>query len=67
MKVKSYYTKLMNAKAVYKVYCSCGHPTFIYPFEKKQKKICTWCGLYVYANKKEEFIDNLRKEGIKYE
>lgn len=56
--------KLLRNKRKYKYYCKCGHHVIIYPFEKKKKKICSWCGYYVYANKKEEFKDRLRKVGI---
>lgn len=40
--------------------CKCGHSVVIYPFEKRTKKICTWCGEYVYINEREEFKDKLR-------
>lgn len=49
----------------YKYYCKCGNSAIIYPFEKRQKKLCDWCGNYIYANKREEFKDNLRKVGVK--
>lgn len=46
----------MYADNTYK--CKCGHsitiPNFI------NKKLCTWCGNYVYKNKKEEFRDKLK-------
>lgn len=51
--------RLDNERSKYKVYCKCGHSIIIYPFEKKDKKICSWCGYYVYKNKKLEFIDKL--------
>lgn len=37
----------------YKYYCKCGNSAIIYPFEKRQKKLCDWCGNYIYANKRE--------------
>lgn len=40
--------------------CRCGHSLTIYPFEEKNKKICGWCGKYVYINETEEFKDKLR-------
>ena len=43
----------------YKHICKCGHTVVIYPFEKRIKKLCGWCGRYVYINKKEEFRDRL--------
>lgn len=42
--------------------CKCGHSVVIYPFEKKQSKICRWCGKLVFADKKEEFKHKLQKE-----
>lgn len=44
---------------MYKHYCKCGHSVVIYPMEKKIKKICSWCGSYVYTDKKEEFKEKL--------
>ena len=57
--------KVLREKNKYKFRCKCGHSVTIYPFEKYQKKLCHWCSNYIYANKKEEFKDNLRKAGIK--
>ena len=57
--------KVVNEKSKYKYYCKCGNSAIIYPFEKRQKKLCDWCGNYIYANKREEFKDNLRKVGVK--
>ena len=39
----------------YKYYCKCGHTVVIYPMENKVKKICSWCGNWVYIDKKVEF------------
>ena len=42
------------------VKCNCGH---IVNFNSnKNKIICSWCGNYVYKNKKVEFIEKLKKE-----
>nr|DAE91238.1 MAG TPA: alpha-aminoadipate carrier protein [Caudoviricetes sp.] len=41
--------------------CRCGHSVVIYPFEKRIKKLCSWCGEYVYINEREEFKDKLMK------
>lgn len=51
--------KRLEEKKKYTVYCKCGHSMAIYPMEHKTKKICSWCGYYVYKNKKVEFIDRL--------
>lgn len=47
--------------AKYKHMCRCGHSVVIYPFEKRIKKLCSWCGEYVYINEREEFKDKLMK------
>lgn len=52
--------RLMEEVSKYKYYCKCGHSIVIYPFEKRNKKICHWCGSYVYVDKKEEFKDKMR-------
>lgn len=46
----------MYADNTYK--CKYGHSIAIPKFINK--KICTWCGNYVYKNKKEEFRDKLK-------
>ena len=45
-----------------KYICKCGHRVII-PFDK-DKKLCRWCGRYVFKNKKDEFVYKL-KEKIK--
>ena len=40
--------------------CSCGHKVFIHP--KRSKALCSWCGHYVYKDKKEEFKNKLLGE-----
>ena len=51
-------------------YCYCGHSVYIKPDE--QRMLCSWCGHWVYRNKrkqnkniekikKEEFRNNLRR------
>ena len=42
--------KLSEETSKYKHYCKCGHSVVIYPFEKKDKKLCNWCGRYVYED-----------------
>lgn len=51
--------KRMSEIDKYKYYCKCGHPVGIYPIERKNKKICNWCGQYVYINRQEEFKEKL--------
>lgn len=42
------------------VKCNCGHTI---DFKSNKNKIlCSWCGNYVYKNKKIEFIEKLKKE-----
>lgn len=60
-------TRLENTRRKYKYKCShCGWFNIIYPFEKKDKKICRNCGYYVYNSDKAKFKDKL-KEVIKNE
>ena len=51
--------KLLREKKIYQVYCKCGHYAYIYPMEKRNKKVCTWCGKYIYVNPKDEFKERL--------
>lgn len=52
-------TKIFNSIAKCKVKCTCGHsiPT------TKPKVICSWCGNYVYKDKRLEFKEKLKKVG----
>lgn len=43
-----------------KVKCKCGHKVAIPSF--KNKKLCDWCGHYVYKEQKDEFKDALLKK-----
>lgn len=38
--------------------CACGRKEYI-PRHKK-RTICTWCGKWIYRDKKEEFKDRMR-------
>ena len=38
--------------------CTCGRKVMI-RFDET-KSLCTWCGKYVYKNKKDEFIDRMK-------
>lgn len=51
--------KRVNEISKYKYYCKCGHSVIIYPMEGRNKKICSWCGNWVYVNKKEEFKEKI--------
>lgn len=44
--------------AQYKIKCKCGHSILM----KNNKIICSYCGNYVYKNKKIEFMDKLKGE-----
>lgn len=47
-------------KDKFKIYCKCGHVVHIYPFEHINKKVCSWCGKYVYVNEKERFKEKMK-------
>ena len=54
--------KILEEYSKHKVYCKkCGHPVLFLPFENKEKKICSWCGHYIYLNEKIEFKEKLKK------
>lgn len=46
-----------------KIRCSCGRRVVIPVWVDKQ--LCSWCGHYVYRNKKLEFKEKLKQKGIK--
>ena len=50
-------TKLFNMITRNTIKCICGHSVFT----MKPKEICTWCGNYVYKDKKLEFKEKLKK------
>ena len=57
-----YEARLEDMRRKYKFKCKhCGWFTVIYPFEKKDKKVCRNCGHYVYSDYKYEFIDKVKE------
>ena len=69
MKINKTYindSKRFNEATRYKIKCKkCEHSVVFYPMEHKYKKICSWCGYYVYKDKKEEFKERLNYESKK--
>lgn len=59
MKKRSYAEdiKYFEAIAKHKYKCKCGHTVVVV---NKKKTLCTWCGCYVYKDKKEEFKERLK-------
>lgn len=56
------FKKLTNAEDKVKYTCKCGRRVII--SSQKDKEICSWCGNYVFKNKKDEFKYRV-KERIK--
>ena len=55
-------TKLFNAIAKLRRHCkNCGHSVIFYENSKKEKRICTHCGNYIYKNDLIEFKEKLKK------
>ena len=50
--------KLDEELAKYKVKCKCGHKMVLIHADKV---ICSWCGYYVYKDKKTEFKEMIKK------
>ena len=46
--------KLHSKAADYTYTCKCSHRVVIYPFEKKERKLCNHCGYYVYTDAKKQ-------------
>lgn len=54
--------RLEEVRRKHKYKCiHCGWFNVIYPFEKRDKKVCKNCGRYVYINKQAEFKDKLKE------
>lgn len=51
--------KLMNAYSEIRHYCKCGHSVILPAFV--DKKICSWCGHYVFRTPKIEFEYKLKQ------
>lgn len=52
-------TKRFRAQTDDRVLCSnCGHSELMF----HDKCICSWCGSYVYKNKKVEFKEKMKRE-----
>ena len=52
-KLFNYQKKLDKVIENNRYYCKCGHSVVILP--KEEKTFCTYCGHYVFKNKKDEF------------
>lgn len=63
-KLKDIQTKLYESKEKYKIYCKCGHPTYLV---KSNYKICTWCGNMVFKDKKTEFLYKVGKKRVLFD
>ena len=60
-KTPEYEARLESIRRQYKYKCKhCSWLNVIYPFEKRDKKICKNCGYYVYISKEAEFKDKLK-------
>lgn len=52
------YEKIVDEYDKVKIRCKCGHRVIV-PLKEK-KRLCGWCGYWVYRDKKEEFKDKLK-------
>lgn len=53
-------TKYFDEIAKHKYLCECGHSVLI--TGKNIKRLCDWCGHYVYISEKEKKRDNFKKK-----
>lgn len=51
--IDSYYSQ-------FKVKCKCGHVVVISPINTK--KLCSFCGNYIYRDKKDEFKERMKEK-----
>lgn len=51
------YKEIEDCSKAFRVKCKCGHSVMI--TNKYKRLICSWCGKYVYLNKKDEFKNKL--------
>lgn len=57
--MKNISKKMVEERTKFRIYCDCGHSMVLFPFEHRNKKICSYCGKYVYKNEKEKFKEKL--------
>ncbi len=57
--------KFEDVRSKYRIYCKCGHSMVFFPYEKETRKLCTYCGHFVYKNKEEEFYTKMKQELFK--
>ena len=57
--VKEYKQRLDKYMATNRYYCKCGHSVVISPINNK--KLCTHCGIWIFKNKKDEFIYRMKE------
>jgi len=55
-------SKIFDSITKCRVKCKCGHTTVL---ANKDRKICTWCGHYVYKTPRIEFKYKLKEKGVK--
>lgn len=53
-------TRYFDERTKYKVKCKCGHSILMQP--TIEKKLCSWCGYYIYREQKVEFKDMLLRK-----
>ena len=53
-------TRFFEERTRNRIKCKCGHSTTMKPTTKK--KLCTWCGNYIYREAKEEFKNTLLRK-----
>ena len=58
-----WYRNLTNEYDKVKFICKCGHRVII--LKKIEKKICDWCGEFVFRDKKAEFDYRMKEQLLK--
>lgn len=64
MKFKDKASVKYDSLTQFRRYCKCSHSDLLI---HKDKKICTWCGEYIYNTPFDEFKDKLSKARMKLE
>lgn len=55
----NYDTKRLKAYTDNRRYCKCGHSVVMLP--NQRKKLCSWCGHWIFKTKKDEFLYRVKE------
>lgn len=66
MNKAGYQQKILEEQRKMKIICPyCKHRVHFYAFENQDKRLCKYCGNYVFKNEKEKFMYRLKENMLR--